>query len=343
VLGTLLRDAAGVVDRRFFLSALLPSGLFCALVVAVGTAGQDGLADAVEAWDGTPASTKWLQIGAFVAAVGLTAGALASLRTSVLRWFEGYWTSAPGRLVASLGRAHHARRHRALSALVADGAVDAYETVSQDYPPVTQPDQVMPTRLGNVLRSAELYPHDRYAIDAVLVWPRLYHVLPERFVETFSAARSDVDVMLALSALSTVFGVGSAAYVLAVGGSSTLYLGSLWGSALVAHLTYRSALRNASTYGLQVRAAFDLYRGELRSHLGDDPPADDVAERAYWERLCLFWYRGVPRDFAAPEPADTPSRTSAASGGAAWTVLSLTTWAALAVLATGAGGALLLA
>src|SRR5437660_2707708 len=51
------------------------------------------------------------------------------------------------------------------------------------YPPERQ--DIMPMQLGNVLKAAELYPLKRYGLDAVLLWPRLEEVFPERFHDAF--------------------------------------------------------------------------------------------------------------------------------------------------------------
>jgi hypothetical protein len=67
---------------------------------------------------------------------------------------------------------------------------------------------------------------------------------------------------------------------------------------LVGYLSYRSALGAAAVYGHQIRVAFDLYRDALRERLGDQPESNGDDERNYWERLGLFWYRGIPRDHA---------------------------------------------
>ena len=306
VLGSLLKDASGITDRRFFINALLPSVLFCGLVLSIAVAAGQGLGTAAATWNGTPAGVKTLQVAVFLAAAALLAGGLASQRTTILRWFEGYWTSGLGRGPARIGRQYHRRKHIRLGELITEGDTTAYETVYICYPPLTQPEQVMPTRLGNVLKSAELYPYSRYSIDAVLTWPRLYHQLPERFLTTFSVAKADLDLMLGLSTLSALFSVGSAAYLMGVSGPVWLFLACLWGGALVAYLSYRSALSNAMVYAHQVRVAFDLYRNELRDHLGDGQRRDEADERDYWQRLCLFWYRGIPRDHAAT-PADADS------------------------------------
>ena len=51
----------------------------------------------------------------------------------------------------------------------------------------------MPTRLGNILRAAESYPHDRYGADAVLTWPRLFPLLPDRLTASLTAARAEIE------------------------------------------------------------------------------------------------------------------------------------------------------
>ncbi len=43
-------------------------------------------------------------------------------------------------------------------------------------------DWVLPTRLGNVLRTGEYYPNQRYMFDGTNIWTRLQAILPEKFV-----------------------------------------------------------------------------------------------------------------------------------------------------------------
>jgi hypothetical protein len=45
----------------------------------------------------------------------------------------------------------------------------------QDYP--SPAGNILPTRFGNILRSAESYPNEQYKIDSVVMWPRLIHVM----------------------------------------------------------------------------------------------------------------------------------------------------------------------
>jgi hypothetical protein len=59
--------------------------------------------------------------------------------------------------------------------------------------------------LGNVLRAAEDYPGDdeRYGMDAVFYWPRLYLILPSDARSLADSYRSGLDRMILLASLAT--------------------------------------------------------------------------------------------------------------------------------------------
>jgi ABC-type multidrug transport system fused ATPase/permease subunit len=73
------------------------------------------------------------------------------------------------------------------------------------YPPERV--DIMPTRLGNVLKSAERSVWHRYRLDAVLAWPRLQSAIPSEFAEPLRDAKTSLDLVTTLSAFILLFGL----------------------------------------------------------------------------------------------------------------------------------------
>jgi hypothetical protein len=168
----------------------------------------------------------------------------------------------------------------------------------------------MPTRLGNVLRAAELYPHERYRIDAAVIWPRLRLLLPEAAADGLVEAQTALESLLLLRTLAAMFGLVAPVALVLAGASWLLVLASLlaWPVSWISH---RSALQAATEYADRIRTAFDLYRLDLLKHLEIDVPADLAAERMVWDDLTQFYFRNLPLSGSAgrgPGSADgTPT------------------------------------
>lgn len=295
MIADLVTQTAGLLHRRFMLNAFVPTvaalGLFTALVASV-TAGPGDALSWLEGLSGVRQAL--LGILALVVSAVL-AGLLAGATPTLVRWHEGYWDSAPGRWLGRLGAGWHRRR---LAALATGGHVPA------GYPSPTRPGEVMPTRVGNILKNAELYPEIRYGIDAVVVWPRLHPLLPSGVSTALGAVKADLELQLVTASLAAALGVAGGAAVLVAGGPWLLFLAWYWGGALVWWLAVRGAAGPARAYGQQVKVAFDLYRRDLLTQLdaGSDGPAR-------WQALARLWHRGLPLDAdastvdtVAPEP-----------------------------------------
>jgi len=51
----------------------------------------------------------------------------------------------------------------------------------------------MPTRLGNLLRAAERKPLEKYGLDAILCWSRLWMLLPDAVKKDLQESRADLN------------------------------------------------------------------------------------------------------------------------------------------------------
>ncbi|WP_328490315.1 hypothetical protein [Streptomyces zaomyceticus] len=206
---TTLGEAAQFAGRRFVRVALLPALVFCSLLVVVALVGgaRPPAAD-LRVWKAQPVEVKALLVGGFLTAVLLVAAVLESAQSTLLRCAEGYWGRLADRSLGRFGR----RCHRQRLLRTADGSAQLL------YPPRSRPHEVRPTRLGNILTAAELYPRLRYGIDAVLVWPRLFPLLPEGLLCALATARADLSALLVRAALSCAFAALGAGYVLVGGG-----------------------------------------------------------------------------------------------------------------------------
>jgi hypothetical protein len=174
----------------------------------------------------------------------------------------------------------------------------------------------MPTRLGNVLRTAESYPGDkeRWELDAVFWWPRLYLVLPDSARSQVDDARAALDQLIVLAWLSGAFAVVALALT-GAGLALPVGLGCAGGGLLLSRAAYQAAVTSAAAFGELLRACFDLYRGDVLKQLGWAMPPTLDEERELWAALGQQLYRrgvSTARDALLKAPRQPPPAAPAA-------------------------------
>jgi len=163
--------------------------------------------------------------------------------------------------------------------------------------------RILPTRLGNIIASAEDYPQQLFGIDTVLLWPYIVPTLAENGYSKFVEREKAIfDLLLNTTVLVAVFG-------LEIGCLDALSNGLTWRLpielTLIGGATYalcRLTTHGAMGWGLTIRAAFVLYRDKLREALGLVRPESYTQERKLWKRASEF-YRGEPAEAIAIEPS----------------------------------------
>ncbi len=283
-----LKEVTGALDRRFLMTVFFPSLIFWGLLIVLMVSMQENLFQAAQKWDKQEPFFKTLQIIGFIAWVTFFANMVSSQLPAILRFYEGYWNFPLGRYFQTQGKNRH-RKH--LEKIKNDSS--RYEEIYFSYPLPTQPEHVMPTRLGNILKNAELYPKDRYRIDAVLIWPRLYHLLPERFIQTLAEARSALDFMLVISSLSGAFVLVGGGYLLYIKAPVRIIIFCILGGLFIAWMAYKGTISSGLLYAQQIKVAFDLYRNELIKQMHLPLPANPDEEKKRWHEIVLFLLRNV--------------------------------------------------
>lgn len=151
--------------------------------------------------------------------------------------------------------------------------------------PTANPD-LMPTRLGNLLRAAERRPLEKYGLDAIICWSRLWMLLPDAVKKDLQEARADLNTAARVWLWSLLFC------------GWTVVGGSLWTTwplvigLLSAWFAYAWAIAAASTYGELIEAAFDLYRHLLYQSLRWNLPPDPAVEQRVGRDLTQYLRRG---------------------------------------------------
>jgi hypothetical protein len=305
VLTSLSGGLLGLLDRRFVLSAWLPALLLWGGLGALAVTGV-GWPHAARWWLHQPGQFQVTLLAIALAWVTFCAYLLAALVPALIRAGEGYWP----RWLSWLSRRCRGRHLHRRTAMQNDVAV--FGRWHADYP--LQPTAVMPTRLGNILRAAEDHALDRYGINAIVVWPRLYVLLPSQFTAAIAAAKTPLDLMAAIGALAVAFTAAGTAIAIAM---LPWYaaLACAGGGLVVACLAYAGAVQAARPYAQLIRAAFDVHRGLLLDAAGLRRPRTYQDERLQWQQLSHLWLQGAPDGpegaallgYPGDEPASVPS------------------------------------
>lgn len=265
--------ATSKLESRFVVNALLPTLVFLPLVSATALHAIFGMPNVLRWYVGlSPTLIVLVSLG-MIASAWLIAALLASQWDRLVGFYEGYpleslygflvrhrHTSALGDIIYVPGKMSHQRRQERLKKNVVSGVTPESE-LRLAYP--DDPEHILPTRLGNIIRSAELYPLDRYGIDFTILWTRLAMLLPEHLLRDLERSTMQYQLPLVISAWGSL--IAAMSLLLAVTGYFWHFLGVFTTSVLVAFAGYYWSLRAAENFGIAVRSVFDLHRDSLHA------------------------------------------------------------------------------
>lgn len=235
----------------------------------------------------------------FVALLAVLASAfvIQQFDLAVLRWFEGYWPPFLKHVRRWCLQRQQAQFDRldqrwqtllsqydqgTLSPDTAEELATMEETLRR-FPSAR--DRLMPTRLGNLLRAAESRPSDKYGLDAIVCWPRLWLLLPDNAKQDLQTARADLNTAARLWLWGMLF-------ILWV------FFGVWWPplvGGLVAWFAYGWMLSAAEVYGNLLESAFDLHRMALYDALHFSRPTNPSEERQLGQMVTQYLWRGSDR------------------------------------------------
>lgn len=275
----ILGQVTGQLEKRFILNALFPTLVFALLLgLSVAAGANGGVAGAIGLWEGQSGTIQALLAIGGIAAVFVLANLVANGTLGITRIFEGY--AFGNTFPAKWGRNY---QHWRATKLASDP--DRYQHRYPVYPRTLTPDNFAPTRLGNVLRSAESYSMDRYGLDSVRLWPRLFHLIPAELRTSMAEARTSMEFLLVIAFLAALYVPLASIYLLVVAGPEPWFFADLLGGTAVAFVAYWGALTPTAVYGNHVRAAVDLHRLDLLEGVRAPVPATADEERRTWNEV----------------------------------------------------------
>jgi hypothetical protein len=281
-------------------------------------------------------SEEWPLIAGLFVIIVIT-GMLYNLNIPIIRFFEGYpWQFSywGRRRTAHYVKMFHEAQVRQdgmrtlLRAMdpkdAAMAAIKRYWSTSGQAFRESYPNRellILPTRLGNVIRSFERYSDEQYKMESILLWTRLVARIDKEYAGIITDAKTSLDFMLNSAVLSAILSF-SALVLGLVFPQNTLsspallgfWLAKIFGFLVLACLFYLEAISRARAWGETVKSAFDLYRWDLLEQLGyQQTPKTRQAERQLWGNISVQMIygdhpaRGALVDYAEPPPARLPA------------------------------------
>jgi len=290
----------GVEDLgfRFLFIGLLPSTFFMLFLMALLWSGAPATSPDAEKVFQKFTTLETEDAVLFSFAIVLVTLVLQPLQSGMFRFMEGYW--GDGKLAKILQKPLIKSWKRKRNQLLEKSQTNSIEDLSSErrremesagmklryYFP--EEDRLMPTSLGNVLRCAEDLAGNRYGLDTVTMWPRLYPSLPKGFKVLLEDKRNQLDFnvrmcyLFALSALISVVLLFKFGWWIVV---PFVFL-------IFALISYKNAISTSLDYGILIQTAFDLHRFDLLQALRLPLPRNYEEEVQFNKKLSNFLRQG---------------------------------------------------
>lgn len=307
-----LQELRSYFGRDFLLGVFFPVLMFISVNFALYfEVFKGGLAIALATWEKLLLQTQILSILVLIVIVLVLSYLIYNFQFSITRLYEGYWPHIGIlRLIRERRTRLYRRRWNYLRAQTRRGSnlTDAEkDEITQQlltlYPPQAHLDQMMPTRLGNILRASEMYALDRYGLNSVIIWTRLNPLLTDKSAIPLGDSKIAIDFMLLMSILAPIITIIWCPLLAFFTNNLGLFLVCGLGWPL-AWICYQNAIQRSLDYSEELKAIFDLNRQELLKALNRPIPSDLDAEREEWKAINYFFYHGsvVSPQSPLPEP-----------------------------------------
>lgn len=252
------------------------------------------------------AAVKGLGYGGTIAVAGLALAisvTLLPLQFRLVQIIEGYWSLRAFPWLFRLGVWRQRRRLRRVEAdltvrkepmseqqrLLRTGRRIAAESIVRTHFP--SEDRLLPTSLGNVLRSAEERAGLRYGLDSIVIWPRLFPLLPKEYAQGLEDEVTQLDMSVRLTVTWALAGA-IAAWIICSDPASArrhpAWLIVVAGLFVLSRMSYRAAIESALAHGQDVEVTLDLYRDRVLEGTRMPEPRHLVQERRIFNKLCQF-------------------------------------------------------
>ena len=326
-----ISGVGSAIGRYFSVVSFIPSLFLVGFTFALIESG---------AWGGT-GEPDWVRAGnvlthlgnlALLTLISVALGVVVHpVQFSLVQFFEGYW--GPGRLaqrVRVMRIMHHLESRKGRlgdikstrKALVdpkeLPGSASRVKLLSlrgesdrmfAGFPLAV--DDIMPTRLGNVLRKYERQAGAQYGLDAIGIIRHVALVAPAQRLEYVNDQRQLLDLSVRMSATSILATLVAIAFMWRHG----LWLLIALVPYGIAYISYRGAVVVAHEYGSAVATMIDLDRFALYDCLRLPTPATTTAERqmnaklmrliAHNRKVVLRYEHPSASGDAAASPKDT--------------------------------------
>ncbi|MCP4134829.1 MAG: hypothetical protein GY754_27895 [bacterium] len=286
---------------RFIITGLFPSMFFVMFLMGLFTRKAPGAAPLLlelHSWSIALQKEEAVFIGILVLLFALI---LEPMQFGIIRFLEGYWgNNWAGRLLSKPFVALWKRKRQALE------EQGSFLGASKDIPPNERKEKqiagsklekfypaegrLLPTSLGNILRAAEDSAGDRYGLDGIVLWPRLYPLLSDKLKALVDDSRNQLDLAGRLCFLFLLLGIISAIVLFCYPQGWLISLVLF----LLSWLSYRGAVSAALLYGNLIQTAFDYHRFDLLKTLHLPLPENLLEEIEFNEKLSKFLLQGVP-------------------------------------------------
>jgi hypothetical protein len=301
--------AAQAIGRYFSVISVIPSSLYVVFVYILIMSGS---------WKHSPnwgqafISLEHISIGGIGALAFLSIGlglVIHPIQFALVQFLEGYWGTTR---IAQAVRSQRILRYQRLCDELDNKSVEIGEELAylkrehieapvrearlisregemirilENFPSATS--QIMPTRLGNVLRRYESQAGRQYSLDALQVVPHLLLVAPANHVDYINDQRSQLDLAVRMTFIALLASATALLFLWPYG--AWVLVAAI--PYMLAYLSYRGSVIAAGHYGSALDTLINLDRFVLYEHLRLPLPVDTKAERWRNEKMKhLFEY-----------------------------------------------------